>query len=53
MFEVAFKKFFMLKVVCLLLTLILKGTSVSDLSQCQIKYAFVHPCYDDVFLVLV
>ena len=32
----------MLQMVCQLLKLIVKGTQVSDLFQCQIKYAFVH-----------
>ena len=32
----------MLQTVCVLLLLIVKATQVSDLFQCQIKYAFVH-----------
>ena len=32
----------MLKTFCVLLKLIVKATQVSDLFQCQIKYAFVH-----------
>ena len=32
----------MLQMVCQLLKLIVKGTKISDLFQCQIKYAFVH-----------
>ena len=32
----------MLHMVCQLLKLIVKGTQVSDVFQCQIKYAFVH-----------
>ena len=32
----------MLQMVCHLLKLIVKGTQVSDLFQCQIKYASVH-----------
>ena len=32
----------MLQTFCVLLKLIFKATQVSDLFQCQIKYAFVH-----------
>ena len=32
----------MLQTYCVLLQLIVKATQVSDLFQCQIKYAFVH-----------
>ena len=32
----------MLLLLCQLLKLIVKGAQVSDLFQCQIKYAFVH-----------
>ena len=32
----------MLQMVCQLLKLIVKGTQVLDLFQCQIKYAFAH-----------
>ena len=32
----------MLQMVCQFIKLIVKGTQVSDLFQCQIKYAFVH-----------
>ena len=32
----------MLQTFCVLLLLIVKATQVSDLFQCQIKYAFVH-----------
>ena len=32
----------MLQMVCQQLKLIVKGTQVSDLFQCQIKYAFAH-----------
>ena len=32
----------MLQTVCQLLQLIVKGTQVSDVFQCQIKYVFVH-----------
>ena len=38
----------MLWIVCQLLKLIVKGTQVSDLFQCQIKYAFVHVKFSSI-----
>ena len=45
----------MLQTFCVLLKMIVKATQVSDLFQCQIKYAFVHAklFISDVYNILI
>ena len=38
----------MLQLLCQLLKLIVEGTQVSDLFQCQNKYAFVHAYFSSI-----